>query len=101
MEGTDTGPSEKRMEEVKVLTARRDAILAEASMMTERILKQGDVIKNLKKEVDHQEDERKRNEIALAEAMLYMHTTERSVEKAKARRIVTKFFNFTLEIFSI
>ena len=92
MEGTDTGPSEKNLEEVMHLTARKTHITAELDLMRGQIFKQDEWIKNLKKEVDARDAQQKKNEIALAEIMLYLHTTDKSVEKAKARKIVRAFY---------
>ncbi|OQV18765.1 putative Coiled-coil domain-containing protein 39 [Hypsibius exemplaris] len=90
IEGTDTGPSEKSLEEARQLQIRKGHVTAEGDLMRSRIFKQEEWIKNLKKEVDSRNAEQKKNEIALAEIMLYLHTTERSVDKARAKKILFK-----------
>ena len=89
MEGTDLGPDEKHLQETARLMTAKETITKEMGVMQARLLRQSVQINNLQKALDHQEVVRGKNETVLAETMLYLHTTQRALDKVKARKIVS------------
>lgn len=95
MEGTDAPDKGiKYIDNSKVLEEKRENIQKEIIMMRTRTRKQDEFICNLKKSVDQEETLRKKKEIALAEIMLHLHTTQRSLEQAKVKKVVRNSTDF-------
>lgn len=91
MEGAQSGLAEKSSDDVKILQAKRGNCQKEIMLMRTRLYKQEEFIKNLKKKLDRNEVEREKNEIALAEIMLYLHTTQQCLERVKVRKMVSLY----------
>ncbi|XP_055341344.1 myosin heavy chain, striated muscle-like isoform X2 [Paramacrobiotus metropolitanus] len=87
MEGTDVGPPEKPLGDMRTLSAKQDNLQKEIGLMQSRIMKQDEMIKSLKRIVDQEETDKTKKETALAEVMLYLHTTQRTLDRAQSRKV--------------